>query len=611
VLDGHDVLALLPTGGGKSVCFQVPAILREGLCIVITPLIALMKDQVEQLKQRGIEAIAIHAGMSKLQIDILLNNCIYGPIKFLYVSPERLHTELFRERVKQMNVGLIAVDEAHCISQWGYDFRPSYLQLVSLRELKSDVPVIALTATATVLVKQDIQEKLAFRNQVVFQQSFARDNISFVVRKTENKERKVLEILQKVKGPAIIYVRSRKATQEISEWLTKNKIAASFYHAGLDFQNRAKRQDNWIQNKSRVMVATNAFGMGIDKPDVRVVIHLDLPENIESYYQEAGRAGRDGLRSFAVMIYQDADVSNLQLKVEQSHPTPEFLKKVYQALCNYFQLAVGSSEGQSYDFDLLDFGDRFNFHASEVYAALKKLEEEGLVLFNESFYSPSALHFLMDKGSLYQFQVANARFDPIIKMLLRLYGGELLSGFVKIAETYLGKGLKVPVDEVIETLQHLHDLQVVLYQPAKDKPQITFVLPRQDADRLPLNVKRLNDRKKLILDKMKAVIAFVTTSQRCRMQIMQDYFGEVSYTTCGICDVCINQRKNENLHTISELRDEVLNLLREKPITVEQLEELIAPRDQELFIDVVREMVDEGLLVYDAVWKLGLKKQKK
>ncbi len=611
VLDGRDVLALLPTGGGKSVCFQVPALIREGLCIVITPLIALMKDQVEQLKLREIDAIAIHAGMSKPQIDILLNNCIYGPIKFLYVSPERLHTELFRERVKQMKVGLIAVDEAHCISQWGYDFRPSYLQISLLRELKPEVPVIALTATATVQVKEDIQQKLAFKNPAVFQQSFARDNISFVVRKTENKEKKVLEILQKVKGPAIIYVRSRKATQEISEWLSRNKISSSFYHAGLDFQDRAKRQDNWIQNKSRVMVATNAFGMGIDKPDVRVVIHLDLPENIESYYQEAGRAGRDGLRSFAVMIYQDADVLNLQLKVEQSHPSPEFIRKVYQALCNYYQLAVGSSEGQSYDFDLLDFGERFGFHTSEVYAALKKLEEEGLVQFNESFYSPSTLHLLMDKGRLYEFQVANARFDPIIKMLLRLYGGELLSGFVKVAEPYLGKGLKISSEEVVKVLQHLNDLQVVLYQQAKDKPQVTFVLPRQDADRLPLNVKRLNDRKKLILDKMKAVVSFVETSQRCRMQIIQDYFGEVSYKTCGICDFCINERKSENLHTIKELRDEVLNVLKEKPITVDQLEELIAPRDQELFIDVVREMVDEGLLVYDAVWKLQLKKQKR
>ncbi len=610
-LTGRDVLALLPTGGGKSVCFQVPALIRDGLCIVITPLIALMKDQVEQLKNREIQAIAVHAGMSKQQIDILLNNCLYGPIKFLYVSPERLHTELFRERVKQMNVGLIAVDEAHCISQWGYDFRPSYLQIASLRALKPGVPVIALTATATVEVKADIQEKLELKKPAVFQQSFARDNISFVVRKTENKERKVLEILQKVPGPAIIYVRSRKATQEVSQWLTKKKISASFYHAGLDFEERAKRQDNWIQNKSRVMVATNAFGMGIDKPDVRVVIHLDLPENIESYYQEAGRAGRDGLRSFAVMIYQDADVLNLQLKVEQAQPSPEFLRKVYQALCNYYQLAVGSSEGQSYDFDLQDFSERFGFHAAEVYPALKKLEEEGPIQFNESFYSPSTLHLLLDKGRLYEFQVANARFDPIVKMLLRLYGGELLSGFVKIAEPSLGRGLKIPTTEVVKTLQHLHDLQVLLYQPAKDKPQVTFVLPRQDADRLPLNVKRLENRKKLIFDKMKAMIALVTTSQRCRMQIIQDYFGEVTYKPCGICDVCIEHRKNENLHEVKDLRDEVLNVLKEKALTVEQLEELIAPRDQEVFIDVVREMVDEGLLVYDAVWKLGLKKQKR
>lgn len=610
-LSGQDVLALLPTGGGKSVCFQVPALLRDGICIVITPLIALMKDQVEQLKARGIQAIAIHAGMSRQEIDVLLNNCLYGPIKFLYVSPERLHTELFRARVSQMTVGLIAVDEAHCISQWGYDFRPSYLQIASLRELKPGVPVIALTATATVLVKADIQEKLELRKPAVFQQSFARDNISFVVRKTENKEKKVLEILQKVPGTAIIYVRSRKATQEISQWLSKKKITASFYHAGLSFEERTKRQDSWVQNKSRVMVATNAFGMGIDKPDVRVVIHLDLPENLESYYQEAGRGGRDGKRSFATIIYQDADVSNLQLKVEQSQPTIEFLRKVYQALCNYYQLAVGSSEGQSYDFDLQDFAERFGFHAAEVYVALKKLEEEGAIQLNESFYSPSTLHLLMDKGRLYEFQVANARFDPIIKMLLRLYGGELLSGFVKIAETYLGKGLRMPAEEVVKTLQHLNDLNVLVYQPAKDKPQLTFVLARQDPDRLPLNVRRLESRKKLILDKMKAVISYTTTSQRCRMQMIQDYFGEVTYRPCGICDVCIENRKSENLHEVKDLRAEIVSILKEKPLLIEQLEERIAPRDQEVFIDVVREMVDEGLLEYDTVWKLGLKKQKR
>lgn len=610
-LNGQDVLALLPTGGGKSVCFQVPALLRDGLCIVITPLIALMKDQVEQLKRREIEAIAIHSAMSKQQIDILLNNCIYGTVKFLYVSPERLHAELFVERVKQMNVGLIAVDEAHCISQWGYDFRPSYLKIASLRALKPAVPVMALTATATVEVRDDIQEKLEFKKPAaVFQKSFARDNVSFVVRRTENKEKKVLEILQKVKGSAIIYVRSRKATQEIAEWLTKKKITASSYHAGLDFDERTKRQDNWIQNNSRVMVATNAFGMGIDKPDVRVVIHLDLPENLESYYQEAGRAGRDGLRSYAVMIYQDADILNAQLKAEQSQPTPEFLKKIYQALCNYYQLALGSSEGQSYDFDLHDFTERFHFHAAEVYVSLKKLEEEGLIQFSESFYSPSTLHLLLDKGKLYEFQVANARFDPIIKMLLRLYGGELLSGFAKIAEPYLGRGLKISTEEVIKILNHLHELQVVVYQPAKDKPQVTFILPRQDADRLPLNFKRLEARKKLILGKMKAMISFVTTLHRCRMQMIQDYFNEVTYKTCGICDVCIEQRKKENLHAFENLRDEVLNVLKKKALTVEQVEEIIAPRDHELFVDVVREMVDEGLLEYDTVWKLGVTKQK-
>ncbi|MBA4056047.1 MAG: RecQ family ATP-dependent DNA helicase [Marivirga sp.] len=610
-LDNKDVLALLPTGGGKSVCFQVPALIKDGICIVITPLIALMKDQVEQLKSKDIDAIAIHSAMSRQQIDILLNNCIYGSIKFLYLSPERLHTEMFVARVKQMNVGLIAVDEAHCISQWGYDFRPSYLQIEALRQLKPDVPVIALTATATAEVRVDIMEKLEFRKgAAVFQKSFARDNVSFVVRKTENKERKVLEILQKVNGSAIIYVRSRRATQEIAEWLTKKKVTASYYHAGLDFEERTKRQDNWIQNNSRVMVATNAFGMGIDKPDVRVVIHLDLPENLESYYQEAGRAGRDGLRSFAVMIYQEADILNLQLKVEQSQPSPEFLKKIYQAVCNYYQLALGSSEGQSYDFDLQDFTERFHFHASEVYIALKKLEEEGLIQFNESFYSPSTVHLLLDKAKLYEFQIAYARFDPVIKMMLRLYGGELMSGFAKISEPYLGKGLKISTAEVTKTLKHLHELQVLIYQPVKDKPQITFVLPRQDAERLPLDLKRLEARKKLIIGKMKAMVSFVTTNHRCRMQMIQDYFNEVTFKTCGICDVCIEQRKKENLHAFENLREEVVLILKKRPLTVEQLEEVIAPRDNELFVDVVREMVDEGLLEYDSVWKLSLAKQK-
>jgi ATP-dependent DNA helicase RecQ len=611
VLQGNDTLALLPTGGGKSVCFQVPALLLEGVCIVITPLIALMKDQVEQLKRRGILAVAIHSGMNRSEIDILLDNCVYGSVKFLYVSPERLQTELFIERARKMKVSLIAVDEAHCISQWGYDFRPPYLQITTLRELKPATPVIALTATATLVVKEDIMNKLAFRQPAaVFQKSFARDNLSFVVRKTENKERKLLDILQKVKGSAIIYVRSRKATQQIAEWLSKRGISASYYHAGLEFEDRSKRQEEWIHNKSRVMVATNAFGMGIDKPDVRLVVHLDLPENLESYYQEAGRAGRDGIRSFAVILYQEADVINLRFKTEQAHPSPEALRKIYQALANYYQLAIGSSGGESYDFDLHDFAERFKYHQAEVYIALKKLEEEGLIQFNESFYNPSHLFFQVDKTKLYEFQIANARFDPVIKMLLRLYGGELFSEFVKISESYLAKGLKITEKEMIATLQHLNELKIVIYQPLKNKPQVTFVLPRQDADKLPLNINRLEERKKLIVDKMNAMVAFATTTHRCRMQIVQEYFGEDTFAVCGLCDVCIEQRKSDNRSAYDLLRAEIVTIIKSTSMTIEQLEEYIEPTDQELFTDVVRELVDEGLLQYDDSWRLQLSEQK-
>ncbi len=612
VLNGHDTLALLPTGGGKSVCFQVPAMLLDGLCIVITPLIALMKDQVSQLKKKGIEAVAIHSGMTRTQVDVLLDNCVYGIVKFLYVSPERLQTELFIARGKKMKVGLIAVDEAHCISQWGYDFRPPYLKIASLREIVTDVPVIALTASATQIVCDDIQDKLAFREpKALFRKSFARDNLSFVVRKSENKERKILEILQKVRGSAIIYVRSRKATQEVAETLIKRRISATFYHAGLDFEVRSRRQDEWIQNKVRVMVATNAFGMGIDKPDVRTVIHIDLPENLESYYQEAGRAGRDGQRSYAAIIYQDADVKNLTAKVAQSHPPPEALKKVYQALANYYQLAIGSGSGESFDFDLHDFSERFSQHTAEVYVALKKLEEEGFIQFNESFYSPSQLHFAVDKTKLYEFQIANVQFDPVIKMLLRLYGGELFSDFVKISESYLAKGLNVSTKEMILILEHLHSLKVVIYQPVKEKPQITFVTPRHDASSLPLDVARMAARKKLITEKMEAMIAFATTQHRCRMQMIQDYFNEVTYDNCGICDVCVERRKKDNQAAFDELWDEILTTLNKDKMTIEELEERIAPRNHELFVDVIREMVDDGILQYDSAWKLRAIQQKR
>jgi ATP-dependent DNA helicase RecQ len=607
VLDGRDTLALLPTGGGKSVCFQVPALILDGVCIVVTPLIALMKDQVEQLKNKGILAVALHSGMTRGQIDLTLDNAIFGNLKFLYVSPERLQTEIFIERFKQMRVGLIAIDEAHCISQWGYDFRPPYLQIASLRELKPDVSMIALTATATAQVRDDIMEKLAFReNAQVFQKSFARDNLSFVVRKTENKDKKLLEILQKVRGTAIIYVRSRKTTQDLAGWLNRKNIRTSYYHAGLSFEERTKRQDEWIHNHTRVMVATNAFGMGIDKPDVRVVIHIDLPESLEAYYQEAGRAGRDGQRSFAAILYQDADVQNLQTKTEQSQPGVDYLSKVYQALANYYQLALGSAAGESFDFDVHDFVERFKFHPLELYNGLRKLEEEGLIQFNESYFSPSVLHMQLDHQKLYEFQVANARFDPLIKMILRVYGGELFSGYVKIAESTLAQALKISKDEIVALLLHLNQLNVLSYVPVKDKPQITFILPRQDAEKLPVDRKRLEARKKLILSKVKAVIDFAESKVRCRMQLVQDYFNEVTYQECGICDVCIEKRKKANGKEFDNMRAEILMVMRIRSMALEDLEQQLAPSNRELFVDVVRDMVDDGTLEYDSIWKLSL-----
>lgn len=611
VLTGNDTLALLPTGGGKSICFQVPGLQLEGLCIVISPLIALMKDQVENLRSKGIHAIAVHSALSRQEIDIYLNNCIYGDVKFLYVSPERLHTEIFVERVKQMQVSLLAVDEAHCISQWGYDFRPMYLEIVKLRELLPAVPVIALTASATPHVKDDIIGKLAFKKGYeVYQRTFARDNLSFVVRKTENKEQKLMEVLQKVQGSVIIYARSRKGTLELAEELSKKGISSIYYHAGLTFEQRTDHQEQWIKNQKRVMVATNAFGMGIDKPDVRIVAHLDLPDNLESYYQEAGRAGRDGKRAYAVVIYHDADVSTLKTKTKQAHPSVIVLKKTYQALANYYQLALGSGEGESFDFELPDFCDRFGLQYAITDSALRKLEEEGLIDFNESFYSPSVVHISVDKAKLYEFQVANEQFDPLVKMLLRLYGGQLFTDFIKISEPYLAKGLKVKTSELVAALKHLHELRIIVYKPVKEKPQITFILPRQHAENLPLDIKRLEERKALIESKMKAMSDFVTSTHRCRMQLIQEYFGEETFQVCGKCDVCIGQKKKENSDQTNSLRDEIITLVKAKLYTIDQLEKRIAPTDTELFIDVVRQMVDEGELEYDNVWRLKIKHAK-
>lgn len=608
VLEGRDVLALLPTGGGKSVCFQVPGILRDGITIVVSPLIALMQDQVQQLKKKGVPALAVHSGMRRTEIDIALDNAVYGKYKFLYVSPERLQTEIFRERFMKMKVSFLAVDEAHCISQWGYDFRPPYLQLSSLRQLKPDLQFLALTATATPEVRDDIVEKLGLKAPALFQKSFARTNLSLVVRKTEAKEKKLLEILRKVPGTGIVYVRSRKATLTLSKWLEEQQIAATYYHAGLSHEERMKRQQEWIDDEKRVIVATNAFGMGIDKPNVRVVVHLDLPENLEAYFQEAGRAGRDEKKAYAAVVYHDSDVQRLRAAVQQSYPSIEYLRKIYQALSNYFQLAEGSAEGESFEFDLDDFSGRFNLRGSAAFAGLKKLEEEGFIQLSESFYRPSKVHFTADKTALYEFQVANASFDPLIKAMLRLYGGELFNDFVVIAERSLARSLKMSEGEVATMIHQLARLQLLEYEPASEKPEVTFLTPRQDAERMPLSVERLSSRRELANRKAESMIHFVEQEHRCRMQVVMDYFGEASFSECGACDVCLARKKKDSAHSFGEYKEKIIHLLSQRPMTVDELEGEANPHDRDVFVEVVRELVDQGVLAYDAYWVLRIVK---
>jgi ATP-dependent DNA helicase RecQ len=416
-----------------------------------------------------------------------------------------------------------------------------------------------------------------------------------------------MQVLRKVQGTAIIYVRSRKATQDLSRWLNKQGIKSTFYNAGLTHEERSGRQQEWISNQMRVMVSTNAFGMGINKADVRTVIHMDLPENLEAYYQEAGRAGRDGNRAFAVLIFHDADVLALDHKIQQSQPGIEYLKKIYQALANYYQLAVGSSEGESFDFELEEFCKRFNLKSSAVYPALKKLEETGLIQLSESFYRPSRLHFSIDKKKLYDFQVANEKYDPLIKALLRLYGGELFTEFIGISESQIGKALKLNAKRIADDLLKLSKLHLLNYEPASDMPQVTFILSRQDVDHLPIDITRLEGRRKLILEKKDSMIAYVTQSHRCRMEVIQEYFDEEALIPCGICDVCIEKRKKENQTALKDYKDQIIYLLKQKSLSAEELETAVSPHDQELFVEVLREMVDSAEIVYDDFWMLHSK----
>jgi ATP-dependent DNA helicase RecQ len=606
VLNGIDTLVLLPTGGGKSVCFQVPVMAMDGVCIVVTPLIALMKDQVEQLKKRGIPAAAIHSGMSRTEIDITLDNCIHGITKFLYVSPERLRTDIMIARAKQMNVCLLAVDEAHCISAWGYDFRPSYLLIAEFRKLIPGVAVMALTATATEEVRADILDKLEMRNARVFKQSFARANLSYSAFAEESKERKLLQVLKNVPGSAIVYVRTRKRTKDLADWLSRQGISAQSYHAGLPFKDRSDRQSAWIKNHIRVVVATNAFGMGIDKPDVRAVIHFDLPDNLEAYYQEAGRAGRDEKKAYAVALFNKIDLEELSDSIERKYPSIEILKRVYQALANYYKIAIGGGEFAAFDFDIQEFTGIFGLPVSETHYALKLLEEEGFIQLSENFNDPAKIHFLIDNRQLYDFQIRYQEFDSFIKVILRMYGGEVFTEFVRISESELAQVYFAPEPEVTRKLRFLMERDILIYEPRKDKPQLSFLTPRYDAALLPLNVFEIGKKKERDLVKARAVARYASHEHLCRTLLLLEYFNEFDAQECGVCDNCIKNRRIEN-QNYTGLNEAITDYLNEggpvTPLSLSQAFENVAEAD---FLKALQELIEEEVIRYDPIGKLFL-----
>jgi ATP-dependent DNA helicase RecQ len=596
VLDGRDTLALLPTGGGKSICFQVPALAKEGLCLVITPLIALMQDQVENLKRKNINAVAIYSGMHRNQIELALDNCMFGDVKFLYLSPERLETEKFRAVLARLNINLIAVDEAHCISQWGYDFRPPYLRIAAIREFLPNVPVMALTATATPEVVKDIQDKLGFAAENVFQQSFERKNLTYVVQFEENKLGRLLKVCNRIKGTGIVYVRNRRRTREISDFLNSQKVSSDFYHAGLDQATRDKRQTGWMTGQTRVMVSTNAFGMGIDKPNVRFVVHMDLPDSLEAYFKEAGRGGRDGNTSYAVVLYEKADTIDLRHNYELSYPAIDLIKKVYHALGNYFQLATGSGKDRSFDFEISEFCNQYRLNPVTTFSALKFLEKEGYLMLNEYVGSPSLVNIKTKKENLYRFQVENPMFDPFIKLLLRSYSG-LFTTFARISEAEIARRMPMPLNDVIKTLHTLHQAGLITYVPRKDKPQLLYLTERLDVDHLEISKQHYGDRMKAAEKRINSVIDYVSSNSVCRSRLLLAYFGEKESRRCGRCDVCIERNKLELSELeFSKVSRQLEPILQEQALAIEEVVEQIKGVNEEKIIKAIRWMLDNNMI---------------
>lgn len=595
---GKDTLGLMPTGGGKSITFQVPALAKEGLCLVITPLIALMKDQVQNLKRRGIRALAIYSGMNRQDIVTTLENCIFGNYKFLYISPERLDSELFQTKLKKMNVSMITVDESHCISQWGYDFRPAYLKIADIRQLLPNVPILALTATATPEVVSDIQARLGFKQENVFRMSFERKNLAYVVRNTDNKSDELLYILRKMSGSAIVYVRNRRKTKEIAELLKNEQITAEFYHAGLDNAAKDIREQLWKDGKSRVMVATNAFGMGIDKPDVRLVIHMDLPDSIEAYFQEAGRAGRDGEKAYSVILYSNADKARLQKRIPDNFPEKEYIREVYEHVQYYYQMAMGDGQGCMRPFDLEDFCRKFKHFPIQADSALRILTQAGYLEYTDSQENASRLLFTLKRDELYKLRETDDTTEMLIQTILRSYTG-LFTDYVFISEKALSTRTGLTLQEIYERLVGLAQRGIVHYIPQKNTPYIIYTRARVEKQEIRITPEVYEERKKRFQLRIEHMIEYATAYYPCRSRMLLSYFGEKNNHNCGICDTCVSLRKGEKMlpeTDMSKLQEQVMTLLSEEP----HFSHVIAKKlgaDKEALALLLRQLLENEQLI--------------
>jgi ATP-dependent DNA helicase RecQ len=595
VSGGRDTLVLMPTGGGKSLTFQVPALAREGVCVVITPLIALMKDQTDALRRRGIPAAAVHAGMTRRQIDIVLDNCVYGDCKFLYVSPERIDSEIFRARFARMKVALVAVDEAHCISQWGYDFRPSYLKIARLRPLAPEAPVLALTASATEPVIADILDKLVFRERNVLRMSFARENLSYVVRATENKPEQLLRVIRNVGGSGIVYTRTRERAEKIAELLNGEGIAADFYHGGLGYAMRGIRQDRWLKGERQVIVATNAFGMGIDKADVRFVIHVDLCDSPEAYYQEAGRAGRDGRPAYAVLLVSAQDRASAEKRVGLEFPPVATIRQVYEAVGNWFQIPVGSGADLAADFNIYDFCRKEKLFVPTAVNALKILQLNGYLMLTEESDHPPRVVFTASRDDLYRVQVERQELDRFIKVLLRTYTG-IFSDFVPVNEQEIAHLAGCTPQQVHESFKRLWQLRILKYIPGSRSSMIVYLDERLPQENLRISPESYRIRKEVAEGRLKAMIGYAANTGECRSLVLQRYFGDGETAPCGRCDVCRDRRRSDAGATPEGLRAKLLEVVRERERTIH---ELVAAVQGELsvILEEVRALTEEGLIV--------------